>query len=332
MHRSALIPLTLGLAVATLSAGLALATVLLGNLVLIGILPRLRTFRASVDARCERRAAAALRVAVLGRMSPDHCDELDALEGLAAGIRGRFGGCVATALGTSDPSVERWLGLDKLLALYAELAVTHQGNVTTFCAQDRAALEREGEQVRQLSIARRGPGDVWLQRRRTILQRRQEVWQQAVEERDLLVQGMAAIGGVLRWMHELCTVVVGDAVRSDVDDVLASWESNGPTLRELSGLRGHAEFPTIDARALALGREVVAQAASSRVNVRERHLGWSVRVSQPASEAPYMHGVPMRACVTMPLSAAAGPPGGGHVEPLPRIGFALPPPEPIAER
>jgi hypothetical protein len=310
-----------------LALALALATVLLGSLVL-GVLPRLRTFRTSVDARGERRAAAALRVAVLGRMSPDHCDELDALEGLAAGIRRRFGGGVGMARGTSDPSVERWLGLDRLLALYAELAVTHQGNVTTFCARDRIALDCEGEQLRELSMGRSGPSDVWLQRRRTIHQRRQEVWQRAVEERDLLVQGMAAIGGVLRWMHELCTVVMGDSVRSEVDDVLASWESNGATLRELSGLRSHADVPAVDPRALALGREVAAQAAAGRVHSRERTPGWSVTVSQPPGALSYVHGMPMQACQPMPLSAAAGPPGGAHVEPLPRIGFVLRPPDP----
>ena len=281
-HYSVLLPLMVGVALAALNLGLASAAVLLGNLVLIGGLPRLRAFRRSVDARHERRSAAALRSAVLGRMSPAHRDEMETLEGLAAGVRRR---CENGGGGNSTPdsSVERWLGLDKLLALYAELAVTHHGNATTFCAQDRAELEREVEQVRVLRLGRNGPTDPWLERRLAILQRRQETWQRAADERDFLVQGLATIGGVIRWMHELCAVVVGESVRAEVEDVLAAWESNGVTLRELSGLCDHADAPAVDPRALALGREVMAQTAALDL-WRERNGGVPETVRQPIGE------------------------------------------------
>lgn len=186
-HYGVAFPLTLGLALVTLNTGLALATTLLGNLLLIGVLPRLSAFRRSVDMSRERRAAAALRVAVLGRMSSAHCEELRVLEDLAASVRRR---CEKSGSGGPDPATERWLGLDRLLALYAELAATHQSNTTAFCAQARAGLEREVEQVRWLSLGPDAARDPWLERRRAILQRRQETWQRAADERYFVVQGL----------------------------------------------------------------------------------------------------------------------------------------------
>jgi hypothetical protein len=255
-HYSMGFPLAAGVSLVWYYPGLALALTLVSNLVLLGILPRFRAFRRDVDACQDRRAASALRVAVLGQMSEVHCEELDELEGLAASVRRRCEGNRSRARRAPDSSVERWLGLQKLLALYAELAVTHHGNATSFCAHDRAALEREIDQVRSLSS---GP---WLERRRAILHRRQETWRRAAEERDDLIQGLATIGAAIRGMHELCALVTSDSVRAEVEDVLAAWESNGATLRELSCLRAQADVPAVDPRALALGREVMAQAAA----------------------------------------------------------------------
>jgi hypothetical protein len=325
-HYSLLFPLAVGVALAAFNVGLALAAALLGILVLIGVLPSLRAFRRSVDARYERSAAVALRIAVLGRMSPTHRVELDVLEGLAAGIRRRCGNGDGGLRGTPDPSLERWLGLHKLIALYAELAVTHHGNATTFCAQDRAALEGECEHVRGLLLGRDGPRDPWLERRRAILERRQETWQRAADERDFLVQGLATIGGVIRWMHELCTVVVGDSVRSEIEDVLAAWETNGAALGELSGLRGHADAPVVDPRALALGREVALQTAAARALWHERNLGTQESGHQRVNEAPVVTGKRLQACVSRPPSAAVSQARGGRVESRPHIEFVLRPP------
>ena len=82
-------------------------------------------------------------------------------------------------------------------------------------------------------------------------------------------------------MHEVCTVVMGDAVRAEVEDVLASWESNGGTLRELSALRGHADIPPVDPRALALGREVMAEATAAAL-CRQRNAGFTPVTASPA--------------------------------------------------
>ncbi len=327
-HCSMLLPLTAAGAIAAFNVSCAIAAALMGQLALIGILPRIRAFRRAVDVRHERRAAAVLRTTVLGSMSPAHGFELDVLEGLAAGVRRRCAsshGEAAAQDASEDPSVERWLGLQRLLALYAELAVTHQGSATTFCDQDRAGLDHEVEQVRVLSLARGGTSDPWLERRRAVLARRRETWQRAAEERESLVHGLATIGGVIRWMHELCAVGVGDSVRAEVEDVLAAWESNGATLRELSGLRGHADLPAVDPRALALGREVVAETAARAR--REPHGTAPPLVNAPvrASVEPpaALYGAPPQACVAMPVSAAAAPRGGGRIVSVPHLGFVL---------
>jgi hypothetical protein len=312
-HYGVFFPLTLGVTLVTLNTGLALAVTLLGNLVLIGALPRLRAFRRSIDEGLERRAAAVLRVTVLARMSPAHGEELKVLEDLAANVRRR---CDKSGSGVPDSSLERWLGLDKLLALYAELATAHKGITTAFCAEARAGMDLEVEQVRWLSVGRdEGARDPWLERRRVILQRRQETWQRAADERDFLVQALATIGGVIRWMHEICTVVMGDAVRAEVEDVLASWESNGATLRELSSLRGHADIPAVDPRALALGREVMAEVAAAAL-CRQRNAGFTPVTASPpyVGELPAPQGVPLHASVT-PLSSSASAPGAHAVKP-----------------
>jgi hypothetical protein len=116
-------------------------------------------------------------------------------------------------------------------------------------------------------------------------------------------------------MHEICTVVMGDAVRAEVEDVLASWESNGATLRELSSLRGHADIPAVDPRALALGREVMAEVAAAAL-CRQRNAGFTPVTACPpyVGELPAPQGVPLHASVT-PLSSSASAPGAHAVKP-----------------
>ena len=232
-----------------------------------------------------------------------------------------------------DPSIERWLGLDKLLALYAELAATHQSNTTAFCAQARAGLEREVEHVRWLSLGRDAARDPWLERRRVILQRRQETWQRAADERDFLVQGLATIGGSdsldagalhgRRWRlgprrgrgrARIVGVERGDATGA-------------------VGLRGNPDAPAVDPRALALGREVMAETAT-RALCRERNAGFTPVSAPPQSVGalPAPEGVQLHACVAVPLSSSASPPGGGQMAPLPQIGFVMRPLSPEAGR
>ncbi len=77
---------------------------------------------------------------------------------------------------------------------------------------------------------------------------------EAAAERELIVQGLATIIDVVRWMHELCGMTPGTRARAGIDDVLESWEANGATLREVSGLR-RSGATAVDPRLLSLGRE-----------------------------------------------------------------------------
>ncbi len=283
-HWSALLPVGAGVAaaLATWSVWLAATAFVLGDLLLIGILPRVTAFRRSIDVRFERLAAGKERVRVLGHMMSVHRDELERLERLSSAVRERCGGARPNEApaGAQDPSVERWLGLEKLVAMYAEIAVTYRCNAMAFRPEDQANMDAELLYVEGLARLRHGRSDAWIDRRRAIVRRRQETWARAAEERDLMVHSLATIGGVIRWMHELCTVAMGDAARLAVEEVLASWESNAATLREVSSLR-RADLPPIDPRAFALGRDVVAKDAQ-----RALRLGEPTVSSDPRGTAP----------------------------------------------
>ncbi|HEY3818432.1 MAG TPA: hypothetical protein VGL81_14760 [Polyangiaceae bacterium] len=256
-HYGALFPLLFGVGLAAVSVTLALAVALTAELALVGFLPRLVAFRRSVDQRHQRIAAVAARTEALGLMSAYRRGELEQLERLAADIRARCDGRRPQKAGTSRGTVDRWLGLDRLLALFVDLAITHRANEEVFRAKDWATLEAQYTELNLLARATHGSNDVWIERRRAVLERRRETWRHAAAECELIAQELATIGDVVRWMYELCALNRGDAARCEVEDVLASWEENGATLREVSALR-HVDEHTVDPHLLALGREVMA--------------------------------------------------------------------------
>jgi hypothetical protein len=260
VHSAALFPLAFGALLAgTVYWGVGLAAFFTGEIFLVVALPRFRSFRKMVDARAERAAAVAVRAGMLARMSPFHRAELAQLERLALAVRDSCGRRDACPLAARERAAEDWLELERLLALYMQLAIVHLRNAEVFRAEHRTALEIESEQVKRIAYLRRGPADAWLERRCAVLQRRRETWAQATYEGDVLLQELGTISDVVWWMYELCALAPGDVVRSEVEDVLASWESNGATLREVSAFCRADE--TVDPYLLALGREEMARAA-----------------------------------------------------------------------
>jgi hypothetical protein len=257
-HRAALtyygdLPAVAAAALVTSSA-YSLALFLVIELLVVGVLPCFGAFRRSVDARLERDAAATLRLHVLARMSAAHRADFEQVERLAEMIREHCGCLEGSGRhGPPDLSVERWLGLDRLVAVYAELAIAHRSSTESFLPEDRAALEVERDEVNVLVSTSRGPNGGWLRRRYAILERRCETWMEAAAEREFLVQGLATIVDLVRCMYELCGVAPGPLARADLDDVLESWEANGATLREVAGSRRSGEL-VVDPRLLALGR------------------------------------------------------------------------------
>jgi hypothetical protein len=254
-HYSVIFPAIAAAALTMVSWVMALAVFCAGELLVVGVLPRFGAFRRSVDARFERCVAVTMRLDVLERMSDAHRAGFEQLERLAGQIRERCGRVEES--GRHDPpdlTVERWLGLERLVAIYAELAISHRLSTESFLPEDGVALAVERDEVRALA-ASGVDGSAWLQRRRTILQRRHETWMDAAAEREFLLQGLATIMDVVRYMHELCGAVPGTRARANLDDVLESWEANGATLREVSGLCRGGAIATVDPRLLALGRE-----------------------------------------------------------------------------
>jgi len=147
-HWSVALPLMMGGALAVLSAPLALVLVFLGELGVLCVLPRIGAFRARVDAHCERCEAAAVRAGLLKRMSAPHRAELEHIERLAFAIRKRCGRGENGYAAPSAVAVERWLELERLIALYVQIAIAHFDVTASFPAEEYAALVMATEQMR----------------------------------------------------------------------------------------------------------------------------------------------------------------------------------------
>jgi hypothetical protein len=254
-----LFPLFIGAWLTTLSITLACGSALLGEAILVRVLPRLASFRKRVDAGFELCEAVALRAGMLKRMSASHRGELEQIERLAGGIRTRCGhDGEKGALAAPALAVEHWLELERLLALYVQLAVAHGYIADSFHEEDGATLDAAIEEMKALASERRGQRSDWLEGRAAILQRRRETWMHAAHERDLIVQKLSTIVDLVRWMHEVCTVVSAGSVGSEFEDLLASWEANGETLREVSTLC-RVDEELVNPAVLALGREEMAR-------------------------------------------------------------------------
>jgi hypothetical protein len=242
----------------------------LGEVGLLGLLPRVRTFRQRVDAHCERAEAAAVRGRLLERMGAPHRAELEQIERLAVAVRKRCGLDRKEPATVSDLAVEQWLEIDSLLALYVQIAVAHRDVTGAFPIEDQMALVVSTEQVLAIAHERAAASDGSLERRAAILQRRRETWTLAARERDLLAQQLSTIVDLVHWMHELCAVTQGGSVRLTTEQVLASWEPSGDALREVSTLcrtDGHLVDPAV----LALGRDELARRAQAAYTAR---LNW----------------------------------------------------------
>lgn len=293
-HWSAILPLLVGAGLAMLSIAFALGAALLGEVILLAALPLLPSFRKGVDDRLARHEAATVRAGLLKRMSAHHRGELAQIEQLATEIRKRCGYREEGSLAAPDLAVDRWLELEKLLALYVQLAVAHRDIADSFRAQDRATLDVEIEEMKALASERRGPRSTRLERRSAILERRRETWRHAARESDLIVQELSTIVNLLRWMQEVCTVGSGGSVHAEFEEALAAWESNGATLREVSTLcRVDEQF--VDPAILALGREEMARrmGASSQPCM-------FVGAAEPAQEAAEVDRVATRTLVPDP--------------------------------
>jgi hypothetical protein len=254
-HFAQLIPVTLaiGLALVTLSLMATLAVLAFTELLLILVAPHFNAFQRSVDARFEqadRAAAIVARATLLSRLSEHQRVEFEELERLTLEVRERSR-LTAHADAAPELAIERWLGLDRLLVSYVRLAVAHRRNAESFGVEKRAALEA---QLTRLDAVRPSSTRACasVERQRGILAARERTWARARDEREVFAHELATIANVIRWVHELCALVPRSTTEAEIDEVLATVESEHAALAD--SIRDD-ETDAIDPRVLELGRD-----------------------------------------------------------------------------
>lgn len=240
-----------GVAVLTLSVLIPLLMLLGAEVVLIAALPRCAWFRRSVDrdlALVEKSRAIEMRTALLARMSDEHRRELDSLERLAVKVKEQSGG----AEGSDDGTTADWLGLDRLLAAYVQLATACRSSSESCRAIERCGLEHQLATLERLSMTATESTRTWIDRRLGIVRHRLVTAQRLRDDCESLVHGLAMIADLVRWTHDECVASRAELLRDQLEDALTTCERNQPVLRELSALC--AELEPVDGRLLALGR------------------------------------------------------------------------------
>jgi hypothetical protein len=260
------IPATLALL--TLSVLVPLVMLLVGEVLIIALLPRTAWFRRRVDEHLRelnRAEATAARAALLGRMSDEHRIELERLERLAAQIRERS----VTVTADVDGALNEWLGLGRLFAAYVRLAIAHNSSTISFRAVDRVALNDHVARLESAQMAATDRTRLWIDRRLAIARRRVDAWERAREERELMAHGLATIGELVRWMYEQSATTPTEPVRAELEDTLATWEHNGTTLHELSALCDG--YDAIDVKVFELGHEPLGAASADEMGGPRPH-------------------------------------------------------------
>ena len=229
---------------------LLLAAIVVSEAFVLAALPRFAWFRHEVDEQLERAArseAASARAALVGRMSEEHRMELEYIERLASQIRAR------SQPDDQDGGEGEWLGLGELLALYIRIAIAHHASATAFRPADRPGLDQHVANLEAIHKKAPASARAWVERRLDVARRRADVWDRAHDEQQRMEHALATIGAILRWMHEESATAPTRPLRDDLEHMIASWEQDGRTVRELSTLCNDAE--PIDAEVLRLGRD-----------------------------------------------------------------------------
>lgn len=251
-----------GVAVLTLSVLIPLVMLLGAEVVLLAALPRCAWFRRSVDrelALVEKARAVEVRTALLARMGDEHRRELDTLERLAARVREQSG----DATDPEDGATADWLGLDRLLATYVQLATACRSSAESCRAIERCGLEHQIATLETLSLSATETTRTWIDRRLGIVRRRLVTAQRLREDCASLAHGLAMIADLVRWTHDECVASRAETLRDQLEEALMTCERNGPTLRELSALC--AELEPVDPHLLALGRAAMHSGVDSEI-------------------------------------------------------------------
>jgi len=255
VHGAAVL-LPIGSGVVFTNPAIALGALLVIELVVFVVLPRIACVRRVLDdEQLERRReeCVARRRALIAELSEPH--QRDFLEVEASSSRLRS----SIVLRDGDDDL---LGLDALAALYVQLALAHR--------RAKEALRRTGpvlpeDEITRVEASRAGEDGQPHgpeQRRLHLLRLRVAARRSAAAELVALENDLAVIVDTVRWMEECCATLGSDALHAAVAEQLRFAPLSVELLRDLGSLRD-----TFDAGALALGRaesEVPAPAAWRR--------------------------------------------------------------------
>jgi hypothetical protein len=253
----------LPLVVASLSLGLMCSSVLVlvgtllpAELVLLCVLPRLAPFRRWVDEKLdelERERASKTRAALLMQMGQEHRMELEQLEAVLDRVR---------ILVHAPSPTEDFLGLGRLAATYARLAIAHKTGRDGLASLHRQSLEHEVGTLRMASRSGTPRTRLLAQQRLAVAERRLERWDRSRDDLEAIGHQLALIAEVIHLIHEQCLAPVDQReLECEIRDALRSVESNEETLRELVELSARTE--SVDGRVLELGRATSAPALTA---------------------------------------------------------------------
>ena len=242
-----LVVASLSLALMCSSLAVLLATLVPAELMLVCVLPKIGPFRRWVDQRLEeleRESASKARAALLLQMGQEHRMELEQLEVVLDRVR---------QLVHAPCGIDDFLGLGRLTATYARLAIAYKTGRDGLTSLHRQTLEHEVHTLRATSRVGTPRTRLLAQQRLAVAVRRLARWDRSRDELEAIAHQLALIAEVIHLIHEQCLAPVDQReLELEIRDALRSIDSNEETLREIVELSARTEV--VDGRVLELGR------------------------------------------------------------------------------
>lgn len=195
----------------------------------------------------QRRDAEEVRQRLLNRMNDDHRAELEHLELLVDSIRSREGDSARASLVLDDH-----LGLERLTARYAELAVSYRETKRRLALTDCESIEiqmksLEREEAKSTPLNASKHMSALQEQRRRIAQKRRECYEQNLRRLSEIRRELSTIAELLRLLHEqsVTTLEAEELLcfNNEVDRFMADFEGFRLGLGELAAEEEEERFP-----------------------------------------------------------------------------------------
>lgn len=219
------------------------------ELLILGIVLRLRVFRRWVDERldqAERAWAKEQRASLLAQMGDDHRRELLRFESVLDKIR-----VAQRPLGTAAQiAVDE---CQRLLADYVRLAIAFNTSRECLASVDRRALEDDARKLEIMRFSQNRESQALAQQRILIARKRAERWDRSRERLEAIAHRLAMIGELVQLTHEqLAAPLDPVGVTAEIERFVQGLDVTQSTIDELLEFAGADE--TIEARVLEMGR------------------------------------------------------------------------------